>query len=670
MSADVRDGELRMGYQPALDGLRAISVIAVILYHANVSWMLGGFLGVEVFFVVSGFLITSLMIEERAAQGRVDLRKFWIRRARRLLPALFMMLLALAIAVATFATDSAPDFRRDVIPSLLYVSNWWQIWFVETPYFAASDLPVLRHLWSLAVEEQWYLIWPIVFVLLAKVPRRVAATITALLGVFAAVATALLWLPDSESRTNFLYLSTPTRASGLLLGAALALWWRRADSVRRWMTVLLDIGGLVLLGVLAVAAATVHVNDEALYRGWLVATSVISVMLIVVAVRPSGSVLRTVLGSAPLAAIGRRSYGLYLWHWPIFVIGDARGATTNLLICALITVAVNELCFRFVEQPARRGVIGAWWRSRQDWSLVRKTGQIIVGLGLIAGVSVVGVRVSAIEARDLSVDTSNEEVVFELTSPATTKPATTIQAGTPTTVATTRTTLPRLPRRVVIVGDSQAHSLFVNRPAGIEKTFQLANGALDGCGVFERGVGIGGKTGGFRRDFGNCEGFDKKWAASATKAKAEVALVVLGAWEVLDLRMGNVVYNLGSDSTDALFARQLSKGVQALRKTGATVALLEVPCMRPIESSGGPVPPLPQRRDDARTGHLNELLREFAAPENDGVYFVEGPTEWCTNMKISTSTSYRWDGVHVYKPGAKLIFESVASDLLQLPVNK
>ena len=670
MNADVRDGELKMGYQPALDGLRAISVIAVILYHANVSWLPGGFLGVEVFFVVSGFLITSLMIEERSTNGRVDLRNFWIRRARRLLPALLVMLLAVALSVATFATDSAPDFRRDVIPSLLYVSNWWQIWFVESPYFAASDLPVLRHLWSLAVEEQWYLVWPVAFVLLARLPRRIAATIVFLLGAIGAVATALLWLPDSESRTNFLYLSTPTRASGLLLGAALALWWQRTDSVRRWLTVLLDIGGVVLLGVIAVAAATVHVSDRSLYQGWLASTSVISVLLIVVAVRPSGSVLKKLLGLSLLAAIGRRSYGLYLWHWPIFVFGDARGSATNLFVCAAITVVVNEICFQVVEQPARRGVIGDWWHSRQDWSIVRKTVQFIVGMGLIAGVSVVGVRVSAIEARDLSVDTSNEKVVFELTSPSTTISSTTKPTTTQTTVATTRTTLPKLPRRVVIVGDSQAHSLYVNRPSGIEKTFQLANGALDGCGVFERGVGIGGKTGGFRRDFGNCEGFEKKWAASAAKAKADVALVVLGAWEVLDLRIGNVVYNLGSDSTNALFARQLGKGVQALRKTGATVALLEVPCMRPVESSGGPVPPLPQRRDDARTGHLNELMREFASPENDGVYFVEGPVEWCTNMKISTSTSYRWDGVHVYKPGAKLIFETVASQLLQLPANK
>ena len=665
MNAEARDGELKMGYQPALDGLRALSVIAVILYHADVSWLPGGFLGVEVFFVVSGFLITSLMLEERAASGRVSLRLFWIRRARRLLPALFVMLLALAIAVATFATDSAPDLRRDVLPALLYVSNWWQIWFVETPYFAASDLPVLRHLWSLAVEEQWYLVWPLVFVALAKLPRRVASAIVALVGVGVAVVTALLWIPDSEARTNFLYLSTPTRASGLLLGAALALWWRRGVSGRRWLTALLDVAALGLMGLLGLAAATVHVNDASLYRGWLAATSVISVVLIVVAVRPSQSIVRKVLGSLPFAAIGRRSYGLYLWHWPIFVIGDARDDTTNLVVCSIATVVINEVCFRVIEQPARNGVIGKWWRSRQDWSTVRKSSQLLAGMAVIAGVAVVGVRVNAIEARDLSVDMSSDDVVFELTSPSTTKPAV-----TQSTVATTRTTLPRLPRRVVIVGDSQAHSLYVNRPSGIEKTFQLANGALDGCGVFERGVGVGGKTGGFRRDFGNCEGFDKKWAASATKAKAEVALVVLGAWEVLDLRIGNVVYNLGTDSTDALFTRQLSKGVQALRKTGASVALLEVPCMRPIESSGGPVPPLPQRRDDARTGHLNELMREFAAPENDGVYFVEGPNEWCQNMKISTSTSYRWDGVHVYKPGAKLIFESVASSLLQLPVNK
>jgi len=660
---------LSMGYRPELDGLRALSVLAVIAYHANLSWIPGGFLGVEVFFVVSGYLITTLMIEERAKTGSVSLHSFWLRRARRLLPALFVMLTALAIAVATFATLYAPDFRRDVLPSLLYVSNWWQIYFVETPYFAPTDLPVLRHLWSLAVEEQWYLLWPLAFIALRRTSARTSAIVVTAISVAVMIGTAIAWLPDSEQRTNFLYLSTPTRASGLLLGAALAFVWRpwaSSHSRSRLRNALADIAAVTGIAVIAIAMATQHVEDRPLYMGWLAATTVASVVIIAVIVRPSGSAVGWLMRIPVLAAVGRRSYGLYLWHWPIFVIAEARGSATRLAIALALTVVLNELTYVLVEMPARKGAIGSWWSQRQEWSAVRTTSTVLASTLVVAAVAALGVRVAAVEARDLAVDTSAEEVVFDLESAI----ASTTIPSTVTTVRPTPTTLPKLPRRVVIVGDSQAHSLTVNKPSGIEKTFLVSNGALDGCGVFERGVGIGGNTGKFRRDFGNCAGFDKKWAASATKAKAEVALVVLGAWEVLDLRVGNVQYTLGSDSTDDLFTSQVAKGVRALRATGASVALLEVPCMRPLESSGGPVPPLPQRRDDSRTQHLNTLLREFAAPEDDGVFFVTGPREWCNNMKISTSPSYRWDGVHVYKPGAKLIFEAVANQLLQIPVKK
>ena len=154
------------------------------------------------------------------------------------------------------------------------------------------------------------------------------------------------------------------------------------------------------------------------------------------------------------------------------------------------------------------------------------------------------------------------------------------------------------------------------------------------------------------------------------KAKAQVALVVIGAWEVLDVKVGNFLFKFGAPPADTFFRTQMLRGIKALRDGGATVALLEVACMRPIESKGGPVPPLPQRRDDARTGHLNEMLRSIAETSDDGVYFVSGPTEWCTNPKIASNTSYRWDGVHVYKPGAKLIYETIAPDLLRLPVTK
>jgi lysophospholipase L1-like esterase len=400
---------------------------------------------------------------------------------------------------------------------------------------------------------------------------------------------------------------------------------------------------------------------------WLPATTLGSTVVIAVIVRPSISLVARVMRNPVLAAIGRRSYGLYLWHWPIFVIAEARQSVTRLAVALTLTVVINELSYLLIETPARNGVIGTWWSRRQEWSVMRAIGTTLAGAAMITAVFVVGVRVAAVEARDLSIDTSGEEVVFDLEAAIAT---TTVPPSVSTTVRPTPTTLPKLPRRVVIVGDSQAHSLAVNKPSGIEETFLVSNGALDGCGVYERGVGIGGNTGKFRRDFGNCAGFDKKWAASATKAKADVALVVLGAWEVLDLRVGNVQYKVGTDAADDLFTAQLAKGVRAVRSTGASVALLEVPCMRPLESSGGPVPPLPQRRDDSRTQHLNTLLREFAAPEDDSVYFVTGPHEWCNNMKISTSTSYRWDGVHVYKPGAKLIFEAVASQLLQIPVKK
>ena len=155
-----------MGYQPGLDGLRAISVIAVILYHAGFGWMPGGFLGVEVFFVVSGYLITSLLIEEREKSGGVRLRQFWLRRARRLLPALFAVLITVGVWVALFGTaQQQSDLHRDYLPAIFYVANWGQI-FGGAQYF--GNFSPLRHVWSLAVEEQWYLLWPLAFVLITR----------------------------------------------------------------------------------------------------------------------------------------------------------------------------------------------------------------------------------------------------------------------------------------------------------------------------------------------------------------------------------------------------------------------------------------------------------------------------------------------------------------------
>ena len=658
-----------MGYEPSLDGIRAFSVIAVMLYHANIAWLPGGFLGVEVFFVVSGFLITSLLIEERESTRRIDLKQFWIRRARRLLPALVVMLAATAVCVAFYATDSAPDFRRDVLPSLGYFSNWWQIFAVDTPYFAASSLPVLRHLWSLAVEEQWYLIWPLLFVFVfgAKWMRpKISGALLLLCSGAIMFATAFRFVEDNETRTNFLYLSTLTRSSGLLLGAAVAmLWrpWRKTSPSSWWRSSLADTFAVASIAVIGVLMATVHVADARLYQGGLAVTTIASAVIIAVVMRPNGLFVKKFFSQELFVEIGRRSYGLYLWHWPIFVVAHARDSGNRLAVALALTVIINEFVYQYVEIPTRQGALGNWWRNRQQLSAMHRRLPVLITAVVVASLGITGVKVVGIEARDLSIDTSTANVIFSV-------PTTVASASSLPAASTTTTTIAKLPRKLVIVGDSQAHSLVVNKPLGIEKTFVITNGSIDGCGIYDRGVGVGGTNGNFRRNFANCVGFEKKWAKSATTARADVALVVIGAWEVLDLKINGFTFAVNTSPADTMFRTQMKRGIDALRSTGATVALLEVACMRPVDSKGGPVPALPQRGDDTRTSHLNDLLREIAAPEDDGVFFVSGPKEWCSDPKISTSLSYRWDGVHAYKPGAKLIFETIATSILQLPVTK
>jgi peptidoglycan/LPS O-acetylase OafA/YrhL len=575
------------------------------------------------------------------------------------------------VAVTFFAKDSAPDFRQDALPALGYFSNWWQIYFVDTPSFAANSLPMLRHLWSLAVEEQWYVLWPIAFVFVLgnkRIPRWISAVVIGLLAAAVMVGTALAFTADNETRINFLYLSTITRSSGLLLGAALACVWHpwkkevvRFAKVRSGFADVLALGALATLGYIS---AFIHVADEQLYMGGLAAATVASAVIIAVVVRSGKSLVKRVLSVPLLVEIGRRSYGLYLWHWPIFVVTGARLSSIRLAYALTATVIINEFVYQFIETPARKGAIGNWLRQRRQLSAMRRRLPVALTVVVAALVGVTSVQLSGIQARDVSVDTGNTDVVFVV---PTTLPTT---ATTAVNTPVTSTTLAKLPRRMVIVGDSQAHSLAANKPSGIEKTFLITNGSIDGCGVYDRGVGIGGISGKFRRNFANCKGFETKWANSAAQAKADVALVVVGAWEVMDLQINSFLFKVNTVPADTMFKTQLQRGIDALRKQNVAVALLEVACMRPVESKGGPVPPLPQRGDDTRTGHLNALMREVAAPENDGVYFVNGPKEWCSDPKVANSLSYRWDGVHVYKPGAKLILESIAPAILQIPVTR
>ncbi|MBM3800595.1 MAG: acyltransferase, partial [Actinobacteria bacterium] len=307
-------------------------------------------------------------------------------------------------------TDSAADFCRDVLPSLFYVSNWWQVYEINEPYFAATVLPVLRHLWSLAVEEQWYVVWPIVVAWLLR--RRVPGWLVCGGAAVVVMVFTAAWIREGDAfRTNWLYLGTLSRSSGLLVGAALAFWWFRRPALLGSRSAVAGVAAVIGLVVLL---GTQHVDSVVLYRGGLIAATLASALLIA-AVLHDGPVARG-FAVRPLVEIGRRSYGLYLWHWPLFVFFDARDSVGRLALVLAVTVVVNEIVYRFVETPARRGDVVSRLR-RVDRRLIAG-----VAIALLAIVGVSSVKLVSIEARNIAVDTSGDEVAFELPAVTTMAP--------------------------------------------------------------------------------------------------------------------------------------------------------------------------------------------------------------------------------------------------------
>lgn len=355
-------------YVPALDGIRALAVLFVIAYHVNVPHAGGGMLGVGVFFTLSGYLITDILLDSWRRHGNLRLGRFWLHRARRLLPALFLMLAAVSVWVALFDSSQLSGVRRQVWAAVLYVSNWSTI-EQNGSYFArfAPPLP-LDHLWSLAIEEQFYLVWPLL--LLAGIwflrSRRKLALIALVLAGASALAMGLLYQRGYDPTRE--YEGTDTRAFGLLVGCALAMVWpMRAvtANLRQSASRVLDGIGLAgLIGILALVVGTGTLSPF-LYPWGFLLLSFGTVALVAAVVSPV-SKLGAALGWSPLRWIGARSYGIYLWHWPIVVLLLPRSTKFDPAWAALavaLTFVISALSWRFVEEPIRRGALGRLWRS-------------------------------------------------------------------------------------------------------------------------------------------------------------------------------------------------------------------------------------------------------------------------------------------------------------------
>jgi peptidoglycan/LPS O-acetylase OafA/YrhL len=357
-------------YLPGLDGLRALAVGAVVAYHLDLGWAPGGLLGVGVFFTLSGYLITDLLIGQYERTGGLQLADFWLRRARRLLPALFVMLTVVVAWVTLLDRSLLPAVRGAVGASAVYVTNWWLI-AQHSSYFAQFAPPSpLGHLWSLAVEEQFYLIWPWLLWIGLRWMRtgsgsyqRLAAA-SLLLAAVSAVAMALLYRPGYDPTR--VYDGTDTRASALLIGAALAFVWPstrlpvRVGRRARWV---LEGAGVAGLAVFAVLVWRTSEYSPFLYRGGLVLLSFATALMVAAAASPATTFGR-ILGGETLRWLGVRSYGIYLWHFPIIVLTTpvAGGDTPSRRVLQLTAIiGCAALSWRYIEEPIRRGGLSTWW---------------------------------------------------------------------------------------------------------------------------------------------------------------------------------------------------------------------------------------------------------------------------------------------------------------------
>lgn len=375
-----------------LDGLRAVAVVAVLFYHAHCAWMRGGYLGVEVFFVISGFLITGLLLKENDATGQIRLLAFWIRRLKRLVPALVVFLFGLCAFGLFFLGPQAAQFREDLLASLLYAENWHQIGSGSS-YFADQGLPLLRHLWSLSLEGQFYLFWPFLVVGATRWLKGRIWPLAAFTAILAAVSFGLMlhladpWNPSglaAAASLNRAYLGTDTRAFSLLVGALLAMVTLRSRRTGPGLDWALNLGALAALGALSALLALTDLQTAFLFHGGFLLVDACTLLVIAALVLPRAGWMGKVLGFGPLEWLGQRSYGLYLWHWPVFLLVAPGQETLDFWALRLaLALVLTELSYRFLETPVRQGALGRLFSRRAEGTRTRRI-LAFAGLALVA----------------------------------------------------------------------------------------------------------------------------------------------------------------------------------------------------------------------------------------------------------------------------------------------
>ncbi|MBF6555137.1 MAG: acyltransferase [Acidimicrobiales bacterium] len=642
----------------ALDGLRAVALLIIMGYHFGVGWLQGGFFSLDIFYVLSGYLITGLLLGEYAKRSAIKLSAFWLRRARRLLPALLIVLLVLTFYVRFVAQAGLyPEFRMSALSALFYFSNWWQIGASGNYFTATGAVSPLTHTWSLAVEEQFYLVWPLVVFAVLHFSRTFARGLRALLVLSIAGAAAsaieMIALYGPQANITRLYFGTDTHAQSILIGAVLACVMTMLQRHRGEMGMAPRARsspsqiGLTIVGLAGIAGTltltyALQGTDAIAYHGAFTLSALSAAAIITAAVCVRGGVMARLLSLAPLVWLGTISYGAYLWHYPVYLFLDAQHTgLTGIALLAVrfaLTFVLAAASYYLVERPV---MYGTFWRS------LKAVGPATVALVLTVAVVSAGTIVPATAA-----------VTVRSTMPASERQAL-AAAGAFT----------NHPVQLLILGDSIAYTLAEGLGTQSVHRFGVGvrNKASLGCDLDDLPA-ITNRV--VYQPVSDCKSWRTYWANLLAKTRPDVVGLLVGRWDITDhLDHGSVVH-VGQPAWDAHLADELDQVVTVLSSTGAKVVLFTMPDLSPPPSPNGTTYP---EDSPVRVSEFNAILASVAQHRSSVATLVDLNALLDPHghfQSVIDGVTVRWaDGLHISLPGGEwlqpLVLPTVAALGLQ-----
>ena len=636
----------RFAYKPALDGIRALAVVVIMMYHFAqmttdpILLFPGGILSVDLFFVLSGYLITTLLLFEWDSTGTINFKRFYLRRARRLLPALVLVMGAVAAMflfrdAIGFDSGQIESFRRDAISTLAYVANW-NFAFSGQSYFEQFGAPSpLQHMWTLAIEEQFYLIWPIMlFVGLKyiKLSRR-AFALVAIVGAWAsAVLMAVNF--DQDVDPSRLYYGTDTRVQAMLVGVfgAFALFKMPTGWTKKYGGQALGFVAVTTLILMFVLASDDPREAPWIYNGGFLLTSIIGMAAVSAGIGSKNTAYARMMGWLPFRWIGRLSYGLYLIHWPVLVLLDSQrtglGGLPLMLLRIAVTFSLATLSFYLIESPIR--FHGLKRSSTRILSIVGGAAAIWFILAavitVVPGDDDVFANVDAAEDGSINVDGGP------------------VDAGD---------------AKVIVVGDSMAYTLFVLRPDDIPG-YAVRTSSMLGCGIvagdyISEGVSI-------TPPYGECGDWPQRWGEQIRQYKPDVTVVMVGGWEIFDHEINGVVYEVGTEAYATYLRGELNQIKQITGNNGSELVLLNVPCFKVLKP--GTPGSWPEKDDTSRVDWVNSVFEEWA--DENGVELGDIHGLLCPDGEFVgevDGVAYTDDGTHYTEQGAPIVWNWLTPQL-------